>query len=189
VQRGSGCGDAVGEHELGGLLDADTSGADAAVFQPLGDTLERAFVFLPHGHVGVHQRTERELFAGPIFFEPRTHDVGISGLRDDYGKEPFAVAPADAREIQQRRAAGEHDGVDVLFRHDRSRAFDAHTALVNGNGPRPVSHRRQRGDARRQRGGSDIAPGTAAALRRDAGDRQSGGCAGQPHERAAGHHK
>src|SRR5207245_2618781 len=86
---------------------------------------ERALVFLPRRDIRVDQRTERELLARAILFESRAHHIGIAILRDDDREQALAVAPADAGEIEQRRAPGEQDRVDLLRRHDPPRGQGA----------------------------------------------------------------
>ena len=48
----------------------------------------------------------RELFARAILFERRADEVRVADLRNDDRDQPLAVAPADAGEVDQRRAAG-----------------------------------------------------------------------------------
>ena len=111
LQLRRGAGDAVGEHELDGLLDAEPAGGDAAILQSLRDAHERALVFLPGADVGcaAAERAERDLLARAIFLEGRADEERFALDRDDHGKQPLAAAPADVREVRQRGAAGQHD--------------------------------------------------------------------------------
>ena len=114
--------------------------------------------------VGVLDRAAGELLARAIFFERRGDEERLADFRDDDGDKPLAVAPADAGEVVERRAAGEDDRVDLLLGHQPPRLLEARAPLVGGDRLRRAAHRGQRGDARRQRAGGRVA--AAAALRR-----------------------
>src|SRR4051812_14643113 len=179
--------DAVREHELRRLLDADPAARDPALLQAAGDALERALVLLPDGDVGVLDRSAGQLLPRAVFLERRRHDVRIADFRDDDRGQPFAVAPPDAGEVVERRAPCEDDRVDLLLDHQAARFLEPRLPLVGGDRLREGAHRRQRGDARRQRRNRRI--GAAAALCRERRRGQPGCRAGQPHETASADHR
>src|SRR5262249_45411118 len=80
---------------------------------------------------------------------------------NDHGGEPLAVAPADAGEVVERRAASEDDRVDLLLAHDLLRPLDAAAALVGRDWLRAAAHRRQRRDARWRRARRQLAAARA----------------------------
>ena len=170
AKRRGGGGDAVGKDERRRLLDADASRGGVAILQPLSDTLEGAFVLLPRQHIGIGDRSERELLVGSIVLEGGTHAERIGPGREDDGKQPFARAPADAGEVEQRAPAGQHDGIELVIGHQAAGPFDAPTPFIDRDWPGAILHRGQPRDRRRQ-----PRCGAAAWL------------CGHPHHREAGH--
>ena len=160
MEPGCPSGDAVAEHELRRLLDAEASRADTAISEPLRHALEGALIFLPR--LVFESRVK---VARAIFLERGTHAEWVALGRQDDGKKPLAVAPAHAGEIEERGAARQQHRVELAVRHQPARCVDSPLPLVAGDGPRLVLHRRERCDARWQGGG---AVGASGALGRDA---------------------
>ena len=183
-----GAGDAVGEHELRRLFDADAAGRDAAVAQALGDERVRALVLVPRADVEVPgERRTRELFARAVFLEGGADGERLTLHGDDDREEALAAAPVDVGEVDHRRAAGQHQRVDAVRGHQPPRLLRALAPLVGGDRLRLAASRLQRRDRRRDgriasrlRGGLFRgAPGRQA----DAGYRGNGEkCATREHE-------
>ena len=122
--------------------------------RPLRDALMRALVFLPRAHVGGWRRR------GP------SRSARARGLPRTPGRQrtvrPFAgstmpnsrslTAPADAGEVDERRAPGNEDGIQPVLRHELARPLQPRAALLVADGPRLRRQRRQRGNRRRQLG-------------------------------------
>ena len=85
-----------------------------------------------------------------------------------HGEQPLAAAPADAGEVDERGAAGQHDRVDLLLGHQPPRLLDARAALVGGDRPAPGRASRS---ARRSTAATDRRRVRPAAALLSAGNR------------------
>ena len=138
-ERGAGVGDAVGEDELGALLDADAAGGDAGFFEGLGEELVGVLVFVPGVDLGDGGGGECGGFgfhalADATFFEDGADDEGCAFGGEGPCEEALRLAPAEAGEVVERGAGGDDDGVDAVLVHEGAGSVEALFALGEGDG-------------------------------------------------------
>ena len=132
-------GDAVGEGELGALLDADLSRGDAGVLEGFGEEGVGAVVLVPRvdlgdgglrerGGLGFHALTDAALF------EDWTDDEGRAFDRKNPGEEALGLPPGEAGEVGERVSGADDEGVDLLLGEKLAGAHDAVFALFEGDG-------------------------------------------------------
>ncbi len=120
--------------------------------RPGGDERVRALVLLPGPNVGAAaaERAELDLLARAVLLERRADEKRLAGARDDAGEQALASRPADVGEVDERGAGGQHEGVDLLVRHEAFRLRDAGATLVVRDRPRLIAHRREAHDRIRE---------------------------------------
>jgi len=152
-EGGAGVGDAVGEGELGALLDADLSGGDACFLQCFGDESVGVLVFVPGVDLGVGRLRKRcgfgfHALADAAFFEDWADDEGASFDGEDPGEEALGLAPTQTGEVVERGAGGDDEGVDLVLGEKLAGAFDALLALFECDGHGFGAAAGERGDWR-----------------------------------------
>jgi hypothetical protein len=139
--------------EAGGFLDTDAAGANALVREGLGGDPGRALVFLPNPHFD----REAQLLAKAPFLEAGHHQNRTPGSRKHQGHQALAQAPANPREVIQRRARSEEQR--VIFRtsytarsrqrwrlcHEPLRLLQVPLEFIRRNGPNPATQWFERG--------------------------------------------
>src|SRR5439155_1223493 len=108
-------------------------------------------VLLPGHYVGVAlQRAGGNLLHRAVVLERGADDEGAPALREDQREEPLREPPADAGEIRQRGAAGEHERVEPLRREEVAGLVEPRPALLDGDRPGPILLRGERLDRGRE---------------------------------------
>src|ERR1700728_3100723 len=124
-------GNSVGKDEAYRFFNTQLAVADATFFHALSDPLVWALVFLPGAQIGMLAvQRARNLFVGAAFFKCRTHIKCRTFCRQHKREQALASPPANAREVSQRRAFHQDDGIERVLTHQLARALLAFVTFV-----------------------------------------------------------